>query len=76
MTMTDKLLLADYVLRPDGTNTFVRCACCIPFEGYMWQDFQITGADIEYDIEKTCDLAAFNFFVDQEDWAVIVKSSH
>lgn len=72
----DWLLLADYVLGTDGTNSFVRRACCIPFEGYTWQDFRIIGADIEYDFEKESGLTPLNFFVDPKDWAVIVRTGH
>lgn len=70
----DQLLLADYVLGADGSNSFVRRASCIPFEGYSWKDAPIVAIDMLYDFEKECGLSALNFYVDPVDWMVIVNT--
>ena len=75
-TYDGRLLFANYVLGADGIDNSVRRACCIPFEGYTWQDFQIMGAQIEYHFANESGFTPFKFLVDPRYWAVIVRISH
>lgn len=63
---------ARYVLGCDGTNSSVRRAMCIPFQGFTWPDFRMVGTDVVYDFVGENGWTPLNFVVDDEGDAAAV----
>lgn len=70
----ESLMKAVWVVGADGADSFVRKACCIPFEGFTWPDFRFTAADVEYQFDKEGNYRPINYIVDPEEWAVIARA--
>jgi 2-polyprenyl-6-methoxyphenol hydroxylase-like FAD-dependent oxidoreductase len=68
----DRTWWARYVLGSDGTNSAVRRALCIPFEGFTWPDFRMVGTDVVYDFVRENGWTPLNFVVDDETDAAAV----
>ena len=68
----DRTWKAQYVLGCDGTNSSVRRAMCIPFEGFTWPDFRMVGTDVVYDFISENGWTPLNFVVDDETDAAAV----
>lgn len=66
---TDENLVVEssYLLGTDGANSTVRCASCIPFEGFTWREWKMIGTDLLYDFPKQQDFTPMQFCVDPED---------
>ena len=71
-TDSDVVFAASYLLGADGANSTVRRMSLIPFEGFTWPDWKMTGSDILYDFAKEHGFTPMNFCVDPDDWVVIV----
>ncbi|ORY10049.1 hypothetical protein BCR34DRAFT_588878 [Clohesyomyces aquaticus] len=67
----DVFIKGAYIIGTDGANSAMRRLCCIPFEGYTFDEFNMIGADVLFDFEKEMKYAPMNFFVDPEEWGVI-----
>lgn len=68
----DRIWRARYVLGSDGTNSAVRRALCIPFDGFTWPDFRMVGTDVVYDFVGQNGWTPLNFVVDDETDAAAV----
>lgn len=68
----DRTWRARYVLGCDGTNSSVRRAMCIPFQGFTWPDFRMVGTDVVYDFVGENGWTPLNFVVDDEGDAAAV----
>ena len=71
---TETILTAKWVVGADGAGSFVRKACCIPFEGFAWDNFRFTAADIEYQFDVEGGYRPITYIADPEEWAVIART--
>jgi len=62
---------ASYVLGTDGTNSSVRRALGIPFEGFTHSDLKMLGTDTLFDFTGIKGWGPLNFFVGEEEWGVV-----
>lgn len=72
----EEVLTAKWVVGADGAGSFVRKACCIPFEGFTWHDFRFTACDIEYQFDVEGSFRPINYVRDPEEWAVIARCNN
>jgi len=65
---------ARWLVGADGTNSAVRNLSDIPFEGFTWENFRFTAADVRYKFDEEGGYRPGNFIVDPQDWAVIART--
>jgi len=65
---------AKWLVGADGANSAVRTLSDIPFEGFTWENFRFTAADVRYKFDKEGGYRPGNFIVDPQDWAVIART--
>ena len=70
----ESILTAKWVVGADGAGSFVRKACCIPFEGFTWDNFRFTAADVEYQFDVEGGFRPITYITDPEEWAVIART--